>query len=256
MQALSAYKYAMGVLGTRWANDKTELRDRFSMNNVYSVRLPFLAWAYLSRSPVRKITSSGLLRDLLKCGALSTLINGKEDFMFGKSLVYGLAACAFSSVFHSSFSLAQALRTEVYRGSFVDKQENQYPCSLEVSYDEKNNIAAVNASGKAKTWAVLAETSSGYRPESKTIDQHESQFTKDVEQFKRLKFSWSRLGSGFRLTSTVKPASSMKGNIVLEFATSSSGHLMSYTEKFDVYVFQLVPFARTKLVCSNLRRVR
>ena len=256
MQALSAYKYAMGVLGTRWANYKTELRDRFSMNNVYSVRLPFLAWAFLSRSPVRKITSSGLLRDLLRCRALSNLINGKEVFMFGKSFVYGFAACAFSSVFHSSFSLAQALRTEVYRGSFVDKQENQYPCSLQVSYDEKNNIAAVNASGKAKTWVILAETSRGYRPESKTIDQPESQFTKDVKQFKRIKFSQSRVGSGFRLTSTVRPVSSMKGNIVLEFETSSAGHLMSYTEKFDVHVFEFVPFAKTKLVCSNLRRER
>jgi hypothetical protein len=175
--------------------------------------------------------------------------------MFGKSLVFGLAAFAFSSVFHSSFSLAQALRKEIYRGKFVDDQSNQHPCQLEVTY-RGNKIAAVNASGKAKTWEILAETASGYKPESRTIDQLDSRFTRDVKQFESLNFSgkpWA-FGSGFTLTSTVKPASSMKGSIVLEFKTSTEGHLMSYTEKVSVRALGFVPIVSSELVCPNLRK--
>jgi hypothetical protein len=62
MQDLNVYKCAMGILGTLWANNKIEWRERFSIKNIYSAsdpgnlhscRLEVSLEGYLVPPPVR-----------------------------------------------------------------------------------------------------------------------------------------------------------------------------------------------------------
>lgn len=142
---------------------------------------------------------------------------------------------------------------------------DQKSCSVEISYNEQNELTAVKLSGATKDFEIIAETSKGYGPQSSIspggADEILSMFQESKELYKKFQYKWGFLKGAEIYTLTLadlkkdmKPSDDdlkfIGGKFELELHYSEDGSLSRVVAENSFKTLKFIKLGSKKFTCS------